>query len=431
MSYRMFCDGLLMYDLALQEENYIVTSQKITTQVNKAGSYSFKIGPENPRYGNITQMSATVTVYRGKRLELFGRVLHCEKDFYGRKEVFVEGNYSFLNDSIVRPYKYKGSVDGYFRMLIDNHNSQVAADRQFAAGICEITDPNDLIVRENSDYPSTRAEMEAKLIGILGGYLVPRYEDETWYLDYLASPGQTGNQVIEFGHNLLDLKEYVTAEEVYTVLIPTGADDGNGNRLDIKSVNGGLDYLESATGIALFGRIWKQITWEDVTVAANLKTRGLDALETAVLQKTTITISAADLAALGVDVDAIWTGWRYRVISAPHGLNMYMTVTKSEIDPQDVSKNTYTIGAIMSTLTDRQAGRLKMSASTGLDATVKATGERLTETSQKLDDLIIQVREINAGYTMQSDFEEFLAAYDEKMEELEGRISDLEGGGSE
>ena len=430
MSYRIFAGDVLAYDPALPEDGYVLTDQKLVTQVNKAGSFQFKIGPENPAYNSITQLTTTVTVYRGNRLELFGRVLHAEKDFWKRKEVYVEGNYTFLNDSIVRPYSYKGSVSGYFAMLVNNHNSQVEAGRQFAVGVCDVTDPNDLIVRESSDYPKTRVEIESKLIGLLGGYIVPRYEGGVWYLDYLTSPGKTGNQVIEFGHNLLDIKEYISAEDVFTVLIPIGADAGNGNKVDIKSVNNGLDYLESSAGVALFGKIWNTIQWEDVTIPSNLKTKGQAALEAGVMQKTTITIGAVDLSALGVNVDAIWTGWSYRVKSAPHGLDMYMTVVKSDIDPQDVSKSTYTFGAVITTLTDRQAGQVKMTAS-GIEAQVKTAEERIAEASEKLDNLTVRVNDIGSRFAEQQDFDDFVAAYDLKIEELEGRISDLEGGGGE
>ena len=428
MSYRVYAGTSLMFNLALADDGYILTDQKLTTQVNKAGSYQFKIGQENPAYDLIKERTTTITVYRDNRLEMFGRVLHCEKDMQLRKEVFAEGNYTFFNDSIVRPYKYKGSVSGYFAMLINNHNEQVEEAKQFAVGVCEVTDPNDLIVRENSEHTKTRQEMEDKLVGLLGGYLVPRYEDDTWYMDYLLEPGSTGDQMIEFGHNLLDLKEYITAEDVFTVLIPIGADDGNGSRLDIKSVNGGLDYLESATGIALYGKIWEQITWEDVTVAANLKTKGQAALDEAIYKKTTVTINAVDLAMLGVDVSGLWTGWKYRVKSVPHKYDMYMTITKSEIDPQDVSKNTYTFGAVISTLTDRQTSQVKRSAN-GMEARVSETEKKIEDAADRLDKMGIKVDDINAKYAEQKDFEDFIEAYDLKIGELEQRISDLEGGG--
>lgn len=76
----------------------------------------------------------------------------------------------------------------------------------------------------------------------------------------MKKPGKTNSQVIEFGTNLLDITEYITAENVFTVLIPLGErqKDSSGNetgRLTIESVNSGKDYIESATGIKA---VWKE-----------------------------------------------------------------------------------------------------------------------------------------------------------------------------
>lgn len=427
--FRVMADGALVYDPILQDDGYVITNQKLSTKVGAAGSFQFTIPPKNPAFSSIKQMVTVVSVYRGKHLEFSGRVLHCEKDFYGRKEVFVEGIYAYLNDSLVRPYSFKGSVETYFRQLIENHNSQVLESRRFKVGVCEITDPNDLITRENSEYPSTREELESKLVGLLGGYLVPRYEDGNWYLDYLENPGKTGDQVIEFGHNLIDIREYITAEDVYTCLIPIGADNGSGTHVTIESVNDGKDYLESTAGVALFGRIWRKLTWDDVTLPANLKARGEENLERAVNQKTTITIGAVDLSMLGVNLDEIRTGWSYRVKSEPHGLDMYMAVSAAEIDPQDIGSSTYTFGAVISTMTDRQAGRIKQSAGS-IDVTVKETAEGLKKTNENLEELVLKVNEVVNDYANQSAFDEFIIDYDAQIEDFERRISILEGGGT-
>lgn len=427
--FRVLADGDLVYDPLLQDDGYVITDQKLSMKVRAAGSYEFTIAPNNPAFGTIKEMVTVVTVYRGQYLEFAGRVLHCEKDFYGRKNVFVEGVYAYLNDSIVRPYTFKGSVETYFKQLIDNHNSQVQTDRQFKAGICEIEDPNNLIVRENNDYPSTRTEIENKLVGLLGGYLVPRYESGEWYLDYLKTPGETGDQVIEFGHNLLDIREYITAEDVYTCLIPLGADDGNGARVTIKSVNDGKDYLESPEGVALYGKIWRSLTWDDVTLPKNLKKRGEENLKDAVLKKTTITIGAVDLSMLGVNLDEIRAGWSYRVKSEPHGIDMYMPVSGAEIDPQNIAASTYTFGAIISTMTDRQAGQVKQSAGQ-TDFIVKETAEGLKKTNESLEELVLKVNGVIDDYANQSTFDEFIIDYDAQIEDFERRISILEGGGT-
>lgn len=50
------------------------------------------------------------------------------------------------------------------------------------------------------------------------------------------------------------------ASNVYTQIIPLGKADSKGNRVDIKLVNGGKNYLQSDSAIALFGKIQNQLS---------------------------------------------------------------------------------------------------------------------------------------------------------------------------
>ena len=84
------------------------------------------------------------------------------------------------------------------------------------------------------------------------------------YIDFVDDIGKASSQIIEFGKNLLDLSEYVDASNVYTQIIPLGKADSKGNRVDIKLVNGGKNYLQSDSAIALFGKIQKSVIWEDI-----------------------------------------------------------------------------------------------------------------------------------------------------------------------
>ena len=131
------------------------------------------------------------------------------------------------------------------------------------------------------------------------------------------------------------------SSEMFSVLIPLGPDvdvsnpqpgQASSRPMNIGSVNGGLDYLESVEGIALYGRREKTQTWESATDAADLKAKGLAYLaEHAVKLKKTITLSAADLHNLNVNIAAI--GWMQRIpiLSEPHEVDTQYTATKLTI----------------------------------------------------------------------------------------------------
>ena len=94
-------------------------------------------------------------------------------------------------------------------------------------------------------------------------------------VDYVTSYGNVNPQIIRFGENILDLVREVRGENVATVLVPLGAaDEETGEKLTVKSVNDGLDYIEDAEAIQTYGRIVKTVEYDDVTVASNLLTKG-------------------------------------------------------------------------------------------------------------------------------------------------------------
>lgn len=363
--YTIYADGEALYSPHLANDGYSVLSPKLTVELNKAGSLTFILPPTNVMYDSIQKLKTIITVIQDNEEIFRGRVLHDEKDFYNRKNVYCEGELSFLLDSIQRPYSYQGSIGGLFKKFIDNHNAQVDEEKQFKVGTVTVTDSNNYINRENSGYNNTLDEIKAKLIDTHGGYLKKTFKNSANYLDYLEEYGNISSQVIEFGVNMLDITEYITAEDVFTVLIPLGAEqkDAEGNtigRLTIESVNDGKDYIEDANAIALFGRIWKVQTWDDVTIASNLLTKGKEILKAGIEMAVSLTMKAVDMHLLDVDTERIRLGDYIRVVSPPHKLDQYFLCSKIVIDMVNPDKTEFTLGVSFTALTDKQVNSTKM-----------------------------------------------------------------------
>lgn len=400
--YTIYSDSNLVYapNLAnIEDGGYAVVEPVVTSELNDAGSCKFKIPSINPMYNSIQKMKSIIKVYNNRKRVFRGRVLNDEADFWNRKSVYAEGELAFFNDSIVRPYNFTGSVSDYFTFLVTQHNQQVDVEKQFRVGRCTVTDGNNYIVRANADYPDTWQEMKDKLIKILGGYIMPRCEiengTEVEYIDYLAESGGVSGQKIVFAENILDLSRYVDATDVYTVIIPLGKADGNtGERLTIKTVNDGKDYLESATGISLYGRITKTETWDDVEVAQNLKTKGQEMLEKSILMAVSIEISAFDLHLLDVNTDSIEIGMYNNVISLPHGINDLFQCVKTEVNLKDADKSEYTFGATTTTLT---GASVKNNA--GVANAISAAAIANVAANATANALNVALQEISADYT--------------------------------
>ena len=133
--YRVLCDELPIYDL--RDENLVLIDPKLDLEVNKAGSFSFKMPPQHPQYELPQKMLSCIQVFQDDEEVFNGRITECKIDFYNRKYFTCEGQLAYLNDSIQRPAEYHDmTVRGYLESLIASHNKQVKKDRQFKVGIC-------------------------------------------------------------------------------------------------------------------------------------------------------------------------------------------------------------------------------------------------------------------------------------------------------
>lgn len=357
--YSIYADDQLLYAPDMVNVGYIVTDAQLTTEINKAGSLEFTIPITNPNYNAYSKLKSIIRLEQDGTEIWRGRVLDDTKDTDLNKDVMCEGELAFLNDMNVRKYDYsKGiSVVDYFNRVM-NYYAGASAYRSIKAG--NVTVPNTTLHIKMDEATNTCLdELSSNLVGAIGGYFRLRRSNGQSYLDYINAYSQTSNQVIEFGSNILSIEEYIDASDVYTVIIPFGKQDDKGNRVNITSVNNGSDYIESAQGVSLFGRIDRSVVWDDVTDPKVLKQQAQSALNSAIEMATTITISAVDLHLIDVNTNAIHLGDWVRVISPPHGIDSDFLCSKVVINLQNPDQSQYTFGLAFDALTDKQVATNK------------------------------------------------------------------------
>lgn len=371
--YFMYADNELLYAPNLADDGYGIISPVITMELNKAGSLTFTLPTSNVMYDRIDKLKTIITVFEGEELIFRGRVLHDEKNYQNYRTVYCEGELSFLLDSIVRPYDHQGSPIALFNDFIKKHNNQVDKDKKFSIGTVSIKDGNDYVHYSSYQYPKTWDEIEDKLINRHGGII----SANNGVITYTDTTNDYSDQVIEFGKNLLDISEYISADEVFTVLIPLGTileeeveessepielEDGEEqpeNRLTIAGVNGGKDYIEDLDAIAVFGRIARVEKWDNVTEASILLSKAKKFLEEGIKISSSITVKAVDLHLIDVDTSRIKLGQMVRILSIPHNIDTYLQCSKIVLDMVNADKSEYTLGVTGSSLTDKLADMKK------------------------------------------------------------------------
>lgn len=362
--YTIYADDQLIYSPDLVSDGMFITNPTYEKEVNKAGSCTFYIYPENPMYNTIKALKTRIVIKENDAEVWRGRILTIDMSFDKSKKVYCEGIYSFFVDSIVRPFKHTKTMAEQFAYLISQHNLQIEDYKKFTVGTIDVDDPYGSKEWEETDYRTCKDLLEA-ILSDYGGYIVTSVSGNTQTISYRKDPSRYSNQVIEFGENLLNLTDSINPSNVFTVLIPIGY-DANQNKITIESVNDGKDYLESEEGIAKFGKVMFSYTFsEDISSPTELKTKGIELLNKNIKASRTIATKAVDLHFLNPDVNRMDIYDLVKVHSTPHGIDEYQMCSKVKIDMEDASNNDYIIGTVPEGIESILAGKTNAQVASG------------------------------------------------------------------
>lgn len=431
--YRVYCDGLPLYDDRL--ESLRILSPSVELEENKTGSFVFTLSADHLYYGMIKKLKSIITVYQDDYLLFRGRALDEETGWHNEKKVFCEGELAFLLDSIQRPYDYTGTVAGYLNLLIDRHNAKVDESKWFTVGNITVTDNNDYIVRSNIDYTDTWTEIQDKLIKLMGGYITVRHDGYINYIDYLQDSAVLSPQAVSFGKNLLDLSRVLKGADIATAVIPLGAKikDAEGKdtdtRLTVESVNGGSDTITDDEAIAQYGRIVKTIVFDDVTEATNLFTKGKAHLAQLVKQPQTVELTAADLATVDTAFSSFHLGTQVRVTSPPHGINQLFRVKKLSVNLLDPAANKLTLGGVFQGLSGalQGVGQAQREIITAVEKAEKRASEAVYNVEQNvLASLQVTAENIQStvaeNYYLKDDTDALISSVSTEIEQTKNSV---------
>lgn len=349
----------------------LLTEAKVVKGINTIDSFTFTITPNNEGYSLINDFTTLVNVYNRKtgKYEFMGRVLMQREEMteegFISKSVTCESLLGFLCDSVTKFYTLRNwTVSGLFNALISDHNAQVEEYKKFTVGTITATDDNDNLYLQ-VDRANTWQGINENLIDKIGGELQFRVENGVTYIDYLAEIGTTKATVIKLRRNMKSITRESDPTAFITRLIPYGAKkvDAEGKeteeRVDITSVNNGLNYIDDTLGIAAYGLHIGYEYWDDVTTPQILKTKAINWLNENNKIVTNISVDAVELALLGLDIDYIDLYNKYPIKNDLMGIDETLRVIKKTVDLLTRGVSAVEFGETFKTLTQKQAEKNK------------------------------------------------------------------------
>lgn len=393
--YKVKMDGHVLYSPVYPQA--VLTEPQLELETGYAGIFTAAIPPENPMYGMVHCRKSMVSVFQDEKEIFYGEVRKLPKvDRNRNKEIYCVGALSFLADSIQPQAEYHDMTPyGMLKKFLDIHNEQVEDRKKIFIGEVTITDPNDSLYRY-TNYENTLSVIREKLVSRLGGVLRLRHTTDGLFLDWvhISEYGKHNSQPIEFGLNLLDYSETLTAEDIVTALIPLGAKIGTDEDevleryTDIKTVNNGKNYIVNESAVRQFGYIWATNHWDDVTLPSNLKEKGEQWLSETQYETMTLSLTAADLSGIGQDYESFGEGDMIHCLAKPYGCDIVLPVQKLVIPLQKPAERKLELSAEREkTYTEQQADAGRRTQQT-VEETQYAMNQRITDSVNNLTSMV-------------------------------------------
>lgn len=388
----------------------VIRDPVVNLNVNEAGYAEFKLPHINPLYGSVENRKSMLSVLRNGSEIFYGEVRENGRDSDIQRNVYAVGALAFLGDSIQPQHNYGDATPAAFmQAVLAVHNAQVEDRKKIYFGSASV--PGSYSMADKiTDYNSTLDALRSQLVDRFGGCLkiTRNASNGKMYLHYvpLTSYGNTCTQRIEFGENLLDYSDTLTASDICTAVIPLARTEGSPDSefsefieyLDItEATHGdGNNYVYSAAGVASFGWVWRTVEFE-VDNADDLRDAGLQYLSDAQYETLTLTLTAVDLSAFDASIDDIGIGDLVTVSASPYGMERAIPVQELELHPQDPASDTVVLSATLQskrTLT----GALAASTSALSSAAYKQDRTIRQMIKQELDAITAQFTGSKGGY---------------------------------
>lgn len=377
MIYEVYLDGNLLY--YPNDETYAILNSTLQLALNEAGSFEFDIPTYNLRYNDFKLRKSMIQVLQNGEEIFYGEVREVKVNADFTKHIYAVGELAFLFDSIQPQGRYLTSPLDAVTEIIAKHNAQVEDRKKFKISHIDVTD-NDNQIYFYTNGEDTLSIIRQKICDVLDGYIhITKDTSGERYISIvpLSYFGQC-TQEIQFGENLLDYSCNMSASDIATCVVPRGvkleetqrtadAVEGLDEYLTIKGTT--ADYYHKNTddifvqldeAIANFGYVRVLKTWDDVTIAENLKTKAIEWLKSAQYETMTLELKALDMAQFDVNIDTFNLGNSVRIWALPYGMDTRLPVRKKTIYLQDLQRNEVVLGnTVRQSFTSQASGAVE------------------------------------------------------------------------
>lgn len=412
---------------------------QINQNINEIDSFYFTYLPNNPIHTKIRPMITLIKVFNTLtgQYEFEGRVVTIEETLSENDlafEVSCESELGFLHDSFQDFYEFRGTPKELLQRILNKHNKVVESTKNFTLGTVEITDPNDYYYVFLDQTETSWDAIQRTLIDTYGGELVMRKVGNNRYLNYVVQQGHRSDVSIALKKNLQSYSKLVDPTEIITRLKPLGTtlepEEHDENeplgvkypRLDIKSANNGLDYIDNPELIKAFGVQGGVEVFDDITTVPALMKVGENFFKNQKLVLNQYNVTALDLFLIGKDIESFEVGNTHLLDDPVMNVYEWLRIIGKSVDINEPQNSSLTIGDKFKTATEMQLDlRKEIIRAKTLQQQLQSANQIL---ASRLQTVSTMTGTLNENYNLLAT--ETLPSLSNGYAELDGRVKKLE-----
>ena len=314
-----------MYKILCDDTEIEYKSGNIQYTKNNAAILTFIILANSQHFNKLKKFQSYIRVINAKtnEIEFDGRVIDVfsTMDNNGTlsNTLTCEYTLNYLNDTRVDEWGFypldipekhlevsfaNSDTKSFITKVLEQHNSKVDEKRKIYLGNIEL---NEKVLIETR-YETSLASIQANICSKQDGYLVLRYQENKYFLDFLKNTPIKDIVSVDVGINMSSMA-VDDEQEVFSRIIPLGQ-----NNLTIKSVNNNIPYIQSDELVERFGVIETVISYPNITMPENLILKARETLEE-VKYNNKLILEALDLSYINSDYKHITLNMPVHVIN--------------------------------------------------------------------------------------------------------------------
>lgn len=369
--------------------------------VNSIDSFTFSMFPDNPCYNSAAPLISLVELYKADtgKLVYKGRVLKPTHSMGNSglpsRKYICESELGYLCDSI-QPYQTStaGTVDFFTKVLRIHNNTMPESKRIYLGQMLVTNNPSSYTWHYVTSWQAIKDFIKRH-----GGEIRLRYGDDgKRYLDYTSTIWASGSDSpIEMAVNMQSVSLSVDPTTTYSGVYAVGAklSQDSAERLEFGEI------IWNTSLRAKYGDVVACVTWDDVTLAANLRRKASEWLSAQTGELHQYSVSAVDLSAIDKDFDEFTVGTQYPIKNTLIGLDDVVRCISRTIDINDPTSTKLTFGDKYETLTAMQSSR-----AAALNEKIDTTAENITKTQESFVQAVVEnqtalLRGAEGGYVYQ------------------------------